>query len=61
LGVDGKETSEEVLLDPAFLELVFFSFPLVFLRRGGVSFPEDTCSTEAKRGVENSDGAIAAV
>lgn len=51
-----------MLLDPAFRELVFFPPPLVFLRRGVVllSFGEDTCSTGAMRGVENSDGAIVA-
>lgn len=63
LGVEVGERSEEgMLLDPAFRELVFLSPPLVFLRRGVVllSFGEDTCSTEAMRGVENSDGAIVA-
>lgn len=63
LGIAADERSDEgLLLGPAFLELVFFSFPLVFLRRGGVllSFAEATCSTEAMRGVENSDGAIVA-
>lgn len=62
LGVGVDERSEGMLLGPSFRELVFLSRPLVFLRGGGVllSFAEGTCSTEAKRGVENSDGAIVA-
>lgn len=62
LGVDDDERSEGMLLGPAFRELVFSSPPLVFLRRGGVllSFAEGSCSTEAMRGVDNSDGAIVA-
>ena len=61
-GVDVDERSEEgMLLGPAFRELVFLSLPLVFLRCGVLlSFAEVTCSTEAMRGVENSDGAIVA-
>ena len=60
LGVDVDESSGEgTLLVPAFRELVFLSRPLVFLRRGVLlSFADGTSSTAAKRGVENSDGAI---